>query len=96
MSERLWQRLGAACGIVYVVLLIGGGSIRERRSPVRVDGTSDDPVYILGYRGERRPDPACGSTYLRTGISGSKRRTDSTLKRSKTCGSKLFVTTQRS
>ena len=27
MSERLWQRLGAACGIVYVVLLIGGGSI---------------------------------------------------------------------
>ena len=27
MSDRLWQRLGAACGIVYVVLLIGGGSI---------------------------------------------------------------------
>ena len=27
MSERLWQRLGAACGIVYAVLLIGGGSI---------------------------------------------------------------------
>jgi len=26
MSDRLWQRLGAACGIVYVVLLIGGGS----------------------------------------------------------------------
>ena len=27
MSNHLWQRLGAACGIVYVVLLIGGGSI---------------------------------------------------------------------
>ncbi|MFL5800886.1 MAG: hypothetical protein ACJ8CR_04015 [Roseiflexaceae bacterium] len=27
MSDRLWQRLGAASGIVYVVLLIGGGSI---------------------------------------------------------------------
>jgi hypothetical protein len=26
MSDRLWQRLGAASGIVYVVLLIGGGS----------------------------------------------------------------------
>jgi hypothetical protein len=26
MSDRLWQRLGAACGIVYVVLLMGGGS----------------------------------------------------------------------
>ena len=27
MSDRLWQRLGAACGIVYVVLLLGGSSI---------------------------------------------------------------------
>jgi len=27
MSNHLWQRLGAACGIVYVVLLLGGGSI---------------------------------------------------------------------
>ena len=27
MSNNLWQRLGAACGIVYVVLLLGGGSI---------------------------------------------------------------------
>src|SRR3989304_6456465 len=27
MSNHLWQRLGAACGIVYVVLLIGGNSI---------------------------------------------------------------------
>jgi hypothetical protein len=26
MSDRLWQRLGAASGIVYVVLLMGGGS----------------------------------------------------------------------
>ena len=29
MSEQLWQRLGAACGIVYVVLLISGGSIGD-------------------------------------------------------------------
>ncbi len=135
MSDRLWQRLGAACGIVYVVLLIGGGSfegntvgiaffvvilaflfflfflgnlwsalrraeggsgwlsatargdpvgrpskmarldcgsirpgvhrrwdVRERRPPLRVGGTSDDPVYVVGHRDERRPDPACGST----------------------------------
>jgi hypothetical protein len=27
MSNNLWQRLGAACGIVYVVLLNGGSSI---------------------------------------------------------------------
>ena len=27
MSERLWQRLGAACGILYVVLIMVGGSI---------------------------------------------------------------------
>ena len=27
MSDRLWQRLGAGCGIVYVVLLITAGSI---------------------------------------------------------------------
>jgi len=27
MSNNLWQRLGAACGIVYVVLLLGGPSI---------------------------------------------------------------------
>ena len=27
MSNNLWQRLGAASGIVYVVLLIGGNSI---------------------------------------------------------------------
>lgn len=26
MSERLWQRLGAACGILYVVLLFGPSS----------------------------------------------------------------------
>ena len=29
MSDRLWQRLGAASGIVYVVLLIGGGSFED-------------------------------------------------------------------
>ena len=29
MSDRLWQRLGAACGIVYVVLLMGGGSFDD-------------------------------------------------------------------
>jgi hypothetical protein len=27
MSNHLWQRLGGACGIVYVVLLLGGPSI---------------------------------------------------------------------
>lgn len=27
MAERLWQRLGAACGILYVVLLFGPSSI---------------------------------------------------------------------
>ncbi len=27
MSDRLLERMGAACGIVYVVLLIGGGRI---------------------------------------------------------------------
>ena len=27
ISNYLWQRLGAACGIVYVVLLLGGPSI---------------------------------------------------------------------
>ena len=26
VSERLWQRLGAACGILYVVLLFGPSS----------------------------------------------------------------------
>jgi len=29
MSDRLLERVGAACGIVYVVLLIGGGSIES-------------------------------------------------------------------
>ena len=29
MSDRLWQQLGAASGIVYVVLLMGGGSFDD-------------------------------------------------------------------
>jgi len=29
MSDRLWQRLGAACGIVYVVLVLGVSSIGD-------------------------------------------------------------------
>ena len=29
MSNYVWQRLGAACGIVYVVLLLGGPSIGD-------------------------------------------------------------------
>lgn len=34
MSERLWQRLGAACGILYVVLIVVGGSIGGPTSAV--------------------------------------------------------------
>jgi hypothetical protein len=36
MSERLWQKLGAACGILYVVLLFGPSSIG-----------SDSPVVLV-------------------------------------------------
>ena len=36
MSDRLWQRLGAACGIVYVVLLMVAGNIGGPTSTVAI------------------------------------------------------------
>jgi hypothetical protein len=43
VSERLWQRLGAACGIVYVVLIYGGSSIGGPTSRVAFS------LEILGF-----------------------------------------------
>ena len=36
MSERLWQQLGAACGILYVVLIMVGNSIGGSTSMVAI------------------------------------------------------------